>query len=368
MGENGKRKNAPSGGAAQQAKKKKSGGNGGKWQTPHQQAKAVKHQESSLVPGEPGIWVTCARHQENRAAREVALLFAEVRFCTCIHACMQVYNIVLTIMCYQYGEKMYGIKSVHDDAATKKDGDSDDDGDIEAAIQKEVAALNANRKGTDGGHNWTPLKMNVDCLLFVKTKAPVEPTAFVRRICEDAKKSSTENLQMMKCRYVNRLTPVTVTGKATEQGLADVAKEALSPFFDLTEKREAAEEGDNEKDDEAAAEAKAGDEDKSESEKKGFTFAIRPSIRNHSKLKRDVVINTIAGMVNSDRHKVNLSSPDKVILVDVYQTVCGISVVDGDWDELKRYNLTELYGQAKLKSGGGNDEKAKEEGTGTESK
>lgn len=27
------------------------------------------------------------------------------------------------------------------------------------------------------------------------------------------------------------------------------------------------------------------------------------------------------------------------------QAVCGMSVVDGDWDELKRYNLTELYAQ-----------------------
>ncbi|KAK4166684.1 tRNA acetyltransferase TAN1 [Cladorrhinum sp. PSN259] len=344
--ENGKRKGAPAGGAAQQAKKKKSGGNGGKWQTPHQQAKATKHQESSLVPGEPGIWVTCARHQENRAAREVALLFAE------------------------YGEKMYGIQSVHDDAVAKKEGEGgsedEDDGDIEAAIQKEVAALNANRKGTDGGHNWTPLKMNVDCLLFVKTKAPIEPTAFVRRICEDAK-SSAESGQM-KCRYVNRFTPVTVTGKATEQGLAEVAREALASFFDLSGKREkpaAAEEGDSGKDANAGeattAEAKTKDEKPETEEKKGFTFAIRPSIRNHSKLKRDVVINTIAGMINDDRHKVNLSSPDKVILVDVYQTVCGIGVVDGDWDELKRYNLTELYGQANIKSGGKGAKEDKEE-------
>lgn len=25
------------------------------------------------------------------------------------------------------------------------------------------------------------------------------------------------------------------------------------------------------------------------------------------------------------------------------QTVCGLSVVPGDWESLKRYNLTELY-------------------------
>lgn len=68
----------------------------------------------------------------------------------------------------------------------------------------------------------------------------------------------------------------------------------------------------------------------------------------------------------------NLGAPDKVILVDIYQvsslplplsiinntkcitaqTVCGFSVVPGDWDSLKRYNLTELYKQASTIVGG----------------
>jgi tRNA acetyltransferase TAN1 len=32
-----------------------------------------------------------------------------------------------------------------------------------------------------------------------------------------------------------------------------------------------------------------------------------------------------------------------------------MSVVDGDWDELKRFNLTELYSQARNASGGSKD-------------
>ena len=66
-------------------------------------------------------------------------------------------------------------------------------------------------------------------------------------------------------------------------------------------------------------------------------------------------------------HKVDLTTPDKVILVEIYtvcllcplllsrwrsafrmlthnlQAVCGISVVGGDWESHKRYNLAELY-------------------------
>ncbi|GAB1317274.1 hypothetical protein MFIFM68171_07484 [Madurella fahalii] len=327
----GKRKTAPTGAAAQQSKKKKTG-NSGKWRTPHHQAKAALQQEPGVQQGEAGIWVTCARHQESKAAREIGVLFAE------------------------YAEKMYGIKEVHDAA---DEGDAEDD--IEAAIQKEVAALNSKGAGTGtdaaGGHSLTPVKMNVDCLLFVKTKPPIDPVAFVRRICEDARTCADSG--QMRCRYVNRLTPVTATGKATEQGLIEVAKEVLGPFFDLSGKRsgagtsdQVAEANSGQHTADSAADPKAQEtgEDKrpaSVAKGKAFTFAIRPSIRNHSNLKRDVVINSIAALVNDDRHKVNLTSPDKVILVDIYQAVCGMSVVDGDWEALKRFNLTELYGQAK---------------------
>lgn len=135
------------------------------------------------------------------------------------------YNFLL--MNVQYAEKMYGIKDETD--AVPEDSDDDD---IEAAIQKEVAALNANGKSGNESRTFTPMKMNVDCLLFFKTKKPIEPVEFVRRICADAK-NSTDPTQL-KCRYVNRLTPVTVIGKASESGLLEVARKALAPHFKIS--------------------------------------------------------------------------------------------------------------------------------------
>lgn len=41
-----------------------------------------------------------------------------------------------------------------------------------------------------------------------------------------------------------------------------------------------------------------------------------------------------------------MSASGDCILTYSLQTVCGISVVPGDWETLKRYNLTELYKQA----------------------
>ncbi|KAK4099927.1 hypothetical protein N658DRAFT_497911 [Parathielavia hyrcaniae] len=345
MAENGKRKDAPAAAAGQQGAKKKKTGNAGKWTTTHQQAKIVLQKDAGLQPGDTGVWVTCARHQEGKAAREVEVLFAE------------------------YAEKMYGIKSIRDGGDAEgqgEEGEDDEDGDLEAAIRREVAALtskpsNSNSNSGEGGdHNrMTPVKMNVDCLLFVKTRPPVDPVAFVRRICEDARRCG-EIAGLMRCRYVNRLTPVSAMGKATEAGLAEVAREVLGGCFDLSGKRSGGvgicagqgEEGGGAMKAEEVPKTEGTDSGREEEQedpdkKKPFTFAIRPTIRNHSNLKRDVVINTVAGLINNERHTVNLGAPDKVILVDIYQTVCGMSVVDGDWDELKRFNLTELYSQAR---------------------
>jgi tRNA acetyltransferase TAN1 len=138
---------------------------------------------------------------------------------------------------------MYDIRSVHETQAGELgDGGEAEEEDIEAAIQKEVAALNSRGSNTPAGPNaeganlMKPTKMNVDCLLFVKTQPPVDPVAFVRRICEDAK-SCKEHPGLMRCRYVNRLTPMSITGKATEQGIVEVARKALAPWFDLSGKR-----------------------------------------------------------------------------------------------------------------------------------
>ncbi|KAK5653539.1 hypothetical protein OQA88_8798 [Cercophora sp. LCS_1] len=297
MGDN-KRKEAPTSGADQAGKKKKTG-NAGKWKTPHHQAKQL----DALQPGDQGIWVTCARHQEMKASKEVINLFTE------------------------YAEKLYGIK--------EKEPESDDEDDLEAAIQKEVAALNASAKGkADDSEDsvFTPMKMNIDCVLFVKTKAPVEPVEFVRRICIDAKDPKQGQL---RCRYVNRLTPVTDIGKASETGLLEVARRTLAKSFKISESGTADGAA-------SATEEKEGVDGKINPS----TFAIRPTIRNHSNLKRDWVIQQTAALVDQDAHKVNLTTPDQVILIDIYQTVCGMSVVGSDWEALKRYNLTELYSAA----------------------
>ncbi|KAJ4387982.1 hypothetical protein N0V93_008585 [Gnomoniopsis smithogilvyi] len=300
--------------------KKKKKGNSGKWKVPRSEGPA-RPKANAIEPGDIGIWVTCALHMKGKAAREMEILFDD------------------------YAEKFYDISS-GDDAAVATD---EDEGDIESAIQKEVGNLR-DKDVSKSDRVFTEVRINQECLLFMKCRAPIEPVDFCRRICQDV---LTPGQTGVRARYLNRLTPVSVIVKATETGLEEGARQALVDHFKLKPKV-------------ASASADSGPQDGLVKAKEGVevdekfaTFAIRPSIRNHSSLKRDDVIKSIANLVDP-QHKVNLGAPEKVILVDIYQTVCGISVVPGDWEHLKRYNLTELYKQTS--SSGEAPAKKKEEG------
>jgi len=166
-----------------------------------------------------------------------------------------------------------------------------------------------------------PVFLDVQCVLFFKLQPAIEPVDFVHRICEEAASNPTGR----KHRFLNRLTPMTRMGRATQTDLEALAREVLQKHFRLV--------------DGEGTEGKAGESDDAQD---FCSYAIRPTIRNHSLLKRDVVINTIANLIDKS-HKVSLTNPDKVILVELYQNVCGISVVGSDWETLNRYNLNEIY-------------------------
>ncbi|ORY67090.1 uncharacterized protein BCR38DRAFT_455955 [Pseudomassariella vexata] len=285
MDSSAKRKGPPGGGSdGRQLKQRKAR----KWITTHHKAKlaALKAKGNSLEIGGMGFWVTCQRGQEAKALAEIVSLSEE------------------------YGEKVYGIKP------QEVSIDSDEEGDIEASIQKEIDSIKPSNKAQSEQSVFDPVRLNLDCLIFIKTKPPVEPCQFVRRICNDAKLVGDRSHR--KSRFLNRLTPITFMGKATESGVEEVARKVLPDHFQLA----------------GAEEKKPVDGEPS--------YAIRFSSRANTNLKRDDVIKQVATLIGS-RYKVNLSKPDKVILIEIFQTFCGMSVVPGDWDALKKYNIRELY-------------------------
>lgn len=130
------------------------------------------------------------------------------------------------------------------------DDDDQDGGDIEAAIQKEVGDLK-DKKASSSNSVFTEVRINQECLLFMKCKSPVEPVGFSRRICLDA---ASVGHGGAKARYLNRLTPVSVIVKASENGLEEGARRALAGHFKLKSKETGEEkEGEGDKKEEEAA-------------------------------------------------------------------------------------------------------------------
>lgn len=82
-------------------------------------------------------------------------------------------------------------------------------------------------------HVFSVVSTGIECLFFIKTMRPVRPGDFVRNVCQDAR--DCPDPRQRKCKYINRLTPVFDTDKATEKGILRVARSVLAPFFTLAE-------------------------------------------------------------------------------------------------------------------------------------
>ena len=212
----------------------------------------------SVEPGDSGVWATCQLGREAKSTAELRDLFEE------------------------YAKKLYGSPEEHSDGG---DSNEDAEADIEAEIQKEVQGMKSKVPKKEA--LFQSVKMDIQCVLFFKTRPPIEPVSFVHKICKDAAEGATQ-----RARFIKRLSPMTMMGKATEDGLAKVADAVLGPMFH-------------------------GDED-------GLKFAIRPTRRNHNVMKREDIIKQIARAVGRN-HKVDLKGYDRLILVDVYKVggVCS---------------------------------------------
>lgn len=259
--------------------------------------------DAVLDVGDGGIWVTFVRGMQTKALREFKAL------------------------CGEYCETMYDMKQPGSED-TPLDNETADERDIEASIQDELSSLKEKSK-LKPREPFRAVMTGLECLFFMKLSKPIDPASMVRRMCEDAR--DCPEPRQRKCRYINRLTPVTDIDRATEKGIVRVGRKVLAPFFAL--KGEA--EGEVPEIDSALP----------------CTYAIRYNIRNHTAFTSDAVIKLIASLIHS-RHKVNLGEPDKVILVEIFQLFCGLSVVNGrEWDALKRYNVNSLYEMPRPETG-----------------
>ncbi|KAJ5760982.1 hypothetical protein N7520_008138 [Penicillium odoratum] len=194
---------------------------------------------------------------------------------------------------------------VENDAKPENDKDSDeDDADIEAQIRRELEGLQPSKKKT---RPVQAMQLDIPCVVFARfNDKSVDPVKIVHQLCLDAQ----ANTDTKKSRYIKRLTPITMIKKTLSVDLEVFAREVLKPHFH------------------------SGGGPKK--------YAIRPTCRGNHKLNRDIIIKTVADVVGPE-HPVNLKDYDLMILVDVVQNVIGMSVVGSNYDQLKRFNIAEIY-------------------------
>ncbi|KAK5446422.1 hypothetical protein LTS15_009761 [Exophiala xenobiotica] len=253
---------------------------------------------SGIHSGDVGIFVTCDKGQEKRCLQEISDILGE----------------------YIGQDIQSSEEAAQQDQGEAKGGDID----IEADILAELDSLRPNPSSNVPSQKLSFVTLDIPCVSFIRfpssseTRTAPDPVDVVRKICNSA---SQRDYTGPRSRYVKRLTPVSLVRKVLANGLESLCDEVLPAHFKVQSV-----------DPTAAVQV--------------CKFAIRPTIRNNNKLDRDQVIKVVADKVTAlgnGKHTVDLKGYDKLILVDVYRNIVGMSVVGNEFESLKRFNLAEIH-------------------------
>jgi len=141
--------------------------------------------------------------------------------------------------------------------------------------------------------------------VFISCKSPVDPVQLVETHIRNVKATG-----VTRTRYTHRFVPVSATCYASLADIQALCKTILERCLSQ------------------------------DSEESSHTYKIELRMRNHTTLARLAVIQAIAECV-PDRYKVDLSDPDMFILVEMFKSVCGMSITK-DYYTLHKYNVVEL--------------------------
>ncbi|SCU88083.1 LANO_0D01046g1_1 [Lachancea nothofagi CBS 11611] len=252
--------------------------------------KKYKFSTGIVEPCVSGIYATCARKHEKQAAQELESFFQEKL------------------------EEYYG-DELNEDNNTSGD---DDDISVEDKIKKELDVLKAKKTGPKNKEILKFMDLNCECVIFCKTRKPIVPETFVRRIMQEF---ADPKVNFKRTRYVQKLTPVTFSRNASIAELSKLSQQVLKDHFH-------------------------------EAGTPPLKFAVEVTRRNFNTIEKLDIIKEVAKQVGKDgqlEHKVDLKNYDKLVLVECFKNNIGMSVVDSDYrEQYKKYNIQQIF-EAKLK-------------------
>ncbi|KAG6919182.1 hypothetical protein DXG01_008480 [Tephrocybe rancida] len=203
--------------------------------------------------------------------------------------------------------ELWPMESDEDNMESDAVDDEDNDLSIEAQIVNEVNAMKKSQKEP----RFVNCQTNTTCVVFISCKPPVNPVQLVLKLVKDVQTTG-----IVRSRCIHRLVPVTASCGANLPEIQGLCRKVLESFF-------------------------------SEHPGRKFNYKIELRLRNHSVISRPDLIQHIAQCV-PEGHTVELTDPEVFILVEVFKSVCGISVVQNYYD-LQKFNMTEI---ANAKNGG----------------
>ncbi|KAI9000624.1 hypothetical protein BD414DRAFT_404751 [Trametes punicea] len=232
----------------------------------------------------PGVWATCVKGKEKQTVGELYDLFES--------------------LANELWPQAVTEGSGDSEGSEEESGGADD---LEKQIAKEVESMKRPRKET----RFANCQTNTPCVVFISCKPPVDPVKLVTTHIENVMKTG-----VTQTRYTQRLTPVSGSCVANISEIRSLCSRLVK----------------------TALEAEPD---------KRFTYKIELRMRNHNTLTRDKLIPELAKCV-PEGHAVSLDNPELFILVEIFKSVCGISVVK-DYYKLQKFNVMEIANAKNLR-------------------
>lgn len=252
------------------------------------------------VPGASGVFMSCARGKERKAAMELVDLLDE-------HSAALYPNAADVD-----ADDMDALRNGPAPATLAPSATSRlPTDDIEAQIRGELATLQSRPQRTTS--QFAALDTDTECLCFVQCAPPLDAWRIVRRALEEVERTGAS-----RSRFVQRLIPVRVLCRAETEAIRAATARALAPAFPAKHAR---------------------------------TYRIEPRIRANSSLSRDVLIPLVASCVPPGA-TVDLKQPEVTIVVEVLRNICGIGAVE-DYERFGKLNVQTLADRQRSKSGDG---------------
>jgi tRNA acetyltransferase TAN1 len=175
---------------------------------------------------------------------------------------------------------------------------------LEAELAKELTELKKSRRKKH--HRFQVVESGCNNIVFIKFMDALDANKFVIKVFEHM----TQEVKKPRTRYSNRILPIEKTCFVSEDSIVSTITPMIERVF-VTENET----------------------------KRPFKFRVELKVRNNDKLDKDELKRKLVTVVGKG-HFVDLKTPHKLLLVEVFGKAAGVAVIDFEaMDLYKSFNI-----------------------------